>query len=512
MVDDSVQVRERIRVQPVARPRVSLRDRFIEAYPGIFSWLVLLAPIWLTMIHPMAGLAFLLVATGIFLLKVGWFGYGAMRNFQPVQAACRDDWAKTLSAQEGWQDHRIILMVRAFRENNREMLKASIQSVLDSAWPAGADLRNVEVVYATEITDAITPAHVESLADEFRGRLTIRQVIHPVEPDVLPGPSSAMHYAGRVLYDEIVASGGDPSKVIVADFDSDTRLHPQYLACLLATFLADPMRQKRVYQPTVMFTLDYWAAPLHSRIAALGTSALTLGWNRSPEIAFTGAAASLQLLHTVDFWPTLSHSQDSGVELRLRMRYGEDFTVTGLPVTTYVYPVMIFPTGTSLGDRLRDYWTSFKVLFRQSARWREGPLDEFIEAVKAGNLYYSGYKLWCGIERDTLTLLPGYGLLLAKALIAGWHPRYNLAVLDAMMPFVLSIVTVLGLWVFWRMLATPLYVPSGAPAWRRGVEMALFYLIMPVLLPIITGVAGMKTSTAYALGKKPTGAYIPTPK
>ncbi|MFN8532647.1 MAG: glycosyltransferase family A protein [Dehalococcoidia bacterium] len=512
MIEETARPRDTGAVRAPALARTTIRDRFIEAYPGLFAWLLVLAPIWLTLIHPMAGLAFVLVATGVFLLKVGWFGVGAIRNFSPVQQSCDADWAARLAEHQDWRDYRLILMVRAFREGNVEMLRESIRSVLDSSWPHPTDRSQIEIVYATEVTDPVTPPIVEALAAEFAGRLTIRQVIHPVEPQVLPGPSSAMHYAGQVLYDEIVSAGGDPTKVLVADFDSDTRLHPEYLSCLLATYLADPNRQKRVYQPAVMFTLDYWSAPLHSRIAALGTSALTLGWNRWPEIAFTGAAANLALLHSVDFWPTLSHSQDSGVELRLRMRYGEDFTVSGLPVTTYVYPVMIFSTGTTLGAKLRDYWTSFKVLFRQSARWREGPLDEFIEAVKAGNPYYTGLKLWSGIERDTLTILPGWGFLATRAIIETWYPRYDLSPLTAGMPFVLSVVTVLGLLVFWRLLATPLYVPADAPLWRRAVEMGLFYLVMPVLLPLITGVAGLKTSTAYALGKKPTGAYIPTPK
>lgn len=511
-MEETVRPRREHLAGAAARSQVSVRDRFIEAYPGLFAWLIILAPIWLTAIHPMAGLAFVLIATGIFFLKVLWFGIGAIRNYQPIQQAATDDWAAKLVQQEGWRDYRIILLVRAFREKNIEMLRASLQSVLASAWPDPAGLRQVEVVYATEVTDPITPPIVEQLAAEFAGRLRIRQVLHPVEPHVLPGPSSAMHYTGHVLYDEVVRAGGDPAKVIIADFDSDTRLHPNYLACLLATFLADPNRQKRVYQPAVMFTLDYWSAPLHSRIAALGTSALTLGWNRWPEVAFTGAAASLQLLRSVDFWPTQSHSQDSGVELRLRMRYGDDFTVTGLPITTYVYPVMIFETGRTLGARLRDYWTSFRVLFRQSARWREGPLDEFIESVKAGNPSFTAWKLWSGIERDTLTIVPGLGFLAARSVIQALYPRYDLTPLEMILPFFLSIVTVLGLFVFWRLLAAPLYVPDRAPVWRRALEMALFYVVMPLLLPIITGVAGLKTSTAYALGKKPTGAYIPTPK
>ncbi|MCS7003413.1 MAG: glycosyltransferase family 2 protein, partial [Dehalococcoidia bacterium] len=395
----------------------------------------------------------------VFILKVSWYGVGALRNRPRVLAETARDWAAELVREPNWRDYRIILLVRAFRESNKAMLAASIQSSLDSQWPDG-DFRNVEWVYATEANDPITPPIIDELAREFADRIVVRQILHPFEPDVLPGPSSAMHYVGRELYAEAIAKGADPSKIIVADFDSDTILHPTYLACLLTTYLRDPNRAKRVYQPTVMFTLDYWSAPIHSRIAALGTSALTLGWNRSPEIAFTGAAASLQLLHSVDFWPTLSHSQDSGVELRLRLRYGDDFTVTGLPTTTYVYPVMMFGPRNSLGAWWRSFRASFRVLFRQSARWREGPLDEFIESVKVGNLYFSLLKLWSGIERDTLTLLPAWGYLAAKAVIAISYPAYDLSRLDSALPWLLTGVTALGLVVSWLLLAHPVFVPD----------------------------------------------------
>lgn len=502
----------RAAVRTIARSQTSFRDRLVESYPALFSWLVLLAPVWLTLVHPAAGVAFILLATGVFLIKVSWYGFGSLTNRAPILAASETDWGEKLGRQEGWQDHHIILMIRAFREGNRDMLEASIQSFVDSQWPKGGDLRNVEVVYATEVNDQITPPIVNSLADQFADRIRIRQVPHPVELEVLPGPSSAMHYAGNVLYDEYVAAGIDPNKVIVADFDSDTRLHPGYLACLLSTFLSDPNRDRRAYQPAVMFTLDYWGAPLHSRLAALGTSALTLGWNRSPEIAFTGAAATMALLKSVDFWPTLSHSQDSGVELRLRMKYGDEFTVSGLPITTHVYPVMMFGKTDTKTEWLRSYWTSFKVLFRQSARWREGPLDEFIESVKQGSLYFSLLKLWSGIERDTLTLLPGWGYLATKATLQVFYPRYDISGLDVALPAFLSVVTVLGLMVFWNLLTTPIFVQDPRSHRRRIVEMALFYLIMPLLLPVITACAGLKTSTVYAFGKKPTGAYIPTPK
>jgi len=491
----------------------SWRDRLIEIYPGFLSWLVLLAPIWLTLIHPVAGTMFVGLAIAIFLVRAGGYGVLAMLNRRLLLEAMERDYLTMLEAFPDWRTYRVQFLIRAFREGNQEMLRATLESIYGNRWRRdGKRMTDVEVIFATEIDDPITPPIVDQLAKEYDGRLKVRQIVHPVEKDVLPGPSSAMHYAGRVMYDEVLKAGEDPSKVIVVDLDADTLLHHNYLPVLMHRFMSDPQRDCRVFQPVVLFTTDYWHAPLHSRLAALGTSVLTVGWNRHPEIAFTGAAGTLALYHSVDFWPTLSHSQDSGIELKLRMRYRGKFDVVGIPVPAYVYPVMRLGDRSTMGDRLRSYAKSFRTLFRQSARWREGPMDEFIEAVKQADLYFVTMKLWSGLERDTLTLLPGYGFIAAKFVIDFAYPGQVVGYLQPVQGVLLTIVTLLGLSVFWQMLSTPQLVHPAASVPRRILEIVLFWLTFSIYVPIVTACAGLKTSTAYAFGRKPSGHYVPTPK
>src|SRR4051794_12437503 len=132
MMNDTANARAAVRT--IARSQTSFRDRLIETYPALFSWLVLLAPVWLTLVHPAAGVAFILLATGVFLIRVCWYGFGSLMNRTPILAASETDWGEKLSKQEGWQDYHVILMIRAFREGNRDMLEASIQSFVDSQW------------------------------------------------------------------------------------------------------------------------------------------------------------------------------------------------------------------------------------------------------------------------------------------------------------------------------------------------------------------------------------------
>ena len=76
----------------------------------------------------------------------------------------------------------------------------------------------------------------------------------------------------------------------------------------------------------------------------------------------------------------------------------------------------------------------------------------------------------------------------------------------------LSVVSVLGILSFGQVLLTRELVQDPQPAWRVGVEFVLFWLVFPFYVPVVTAIAGMKTSTAYLLGKRPRGHYDPTPK
>lgn len=502
-------------------------QRFWEALPGILSWIVVLSPVWLTIVSPPLGLGMVVVATIYFSIRASIYGPRALVTRVRMRSVGNEDWLAKLRQieEEGaanwpnyevldWRACRVTLLIRAYRERNMEMLRATLQSVLDSNWPKDGDgLKNVEVLFATEEDDPFTPPIVEQLAEEFAGRLAIRQIKHPEEPGTLPGPSTAMNYVGRALYREAIRRGFPPHYWIVADFDADTLFHPQYLPCLVYNYVTDLNRDRRAYQPIVLFLTDYWKAPLHSRLSALGTSVLTLGWNRKPEIAFTGAAAGLHALHTAGFWPTNSHSQDSGVEMRFRMLYGRDFKVTGLPVPLWVYPVMPMGKQDTLVDKIRAYLISARALFRQSARWREGPLDEFIEASDSGYGWIALKRLWNGLERDTLTILPGYGMLAVIALAGPLALGDAVDVVKTAEWWALSFVSLLGLIVFWITLSTKDFILGSQPGrLRRAFELFLFWLVFSFYVPIFTSVAGLKTSTMYALGKRPRGHFMPTPK
>ncbi|MGI5835041.1 MAG: glycosyltransferase [Chloroflexota bacterium] len=493
-------------------------ERIWERVPGVLSWLIVLAPIWLTPISPTMGLGLVVAATIYFSIRTSLYGPRALLTRRRMLKSWDESWLAKLEGLNekenlDWRRCRITLLIRAYRERNANMLRATLESICASDWPNERGLlKNVEVLFATEEDDPYTPPIVDRLAEEFAGRLVVRQIRHPEEPNTLPGPSTAMNYVGRALYREALRDGISPREWIIADFDADTLFHPQYLPCLVYHYVSDRNRDLHAYQPVVLFTIDYWKAPLHSRLSAIGVSVLTLGWIRKPEIAFTGAAASLATIHSVGYWPTNSHSQDSGIELRFRMKYGRKFKVIGLQVPLWVYPVMIMGVQHDWKEKIRAYWRSGVALFRQSARWREGPLDEFVEAVTKGYAWLTFRRFLNGLERDTLTVMPGYGVFVATILADPSQMSIDPGFLRLLVGVALSIVSALGLVVFWVMLGTEQFVLGKREPGQRAKELLLFWLVFSVYIPIFTTLAGLKTSTSYSIGKRPRGHFLPTPK
>ena len=204
-----------------------LQTRMLEALPGVLSWVVILTPIWLTLIDSALTTLLLGAVIGVFFFRASPYGLLALVNRRRIVQGMEIDWLSRLTQRPDWQQHRIILMIRAYREGNREMLSQTLSAIYGSSWKLDGKLMSgVEVVFATEANDPVTPPLVEDLADEFAGRLVVRQIVHPPEPNVLPGPSSAMHYVGRVLYREALQRNEDPSRILVVDLDSDTIVHP----------------------------------------------------------------------------------------------------------------------------------------------------------------------------------------------------------------------------------------------------------------------------------------------
>ncbi|HEY3524184.1 MAG TPA: glycosyltransferase family 2 protein [Candidatus Limnocylindrales bacterium] len=244
-----------------------------------------------------------------------------------------------------------------------EKLYETVAALARADWPTERKM----VAIITRETDTGGRENVARLRELFGDRfLHFFHVLDPLEPGIVVGKSSAMAYGGRWLYRELVRLGFDPAEVVVTDLDSDYRVHPQYFGYLSWTFLTDPDRFRRLYQPVPMFHNNLWDTPMPVRLVAVGATQVQMWRSLTPErlISFSSYAVSLQTVHDVDYWATDAIPEDSRFYWKSFFRFGGEFRAVPLFIPMY-------------GDavRAKSYPRTLIEQYMQIRRWAWGVTD-----------------------------------------------------------------------------------------------------------------------------------------
>jgi hypothetical protein len=223
------------------------------------------------------------------------------------------------------------------------------------------------VAIITRESDEQGRENVARLRELFGDRfLHFFHILDPLEPGIVVGKSSAMAYGGRWLYRELVRLGFDPQEVVVTDLDSDYRVHPQYFGYVSYTFLTDPDRYRRLYQPVPMFHNNLWDVPVPVRLVAMGATHVQMWRSLTPAklISFSSYSVSLQTVHEVDYWATDAIPEDSRFYWKSFFRYSGAFHAIPLYMPMY-------------GDavRARSYPRTLVQQYLQIRRWAWGVTD-----------------------------------------------------------------------------------------------------------------------------------------
>ncbi|HEY7589608.1 MAG TPA: glycosyltransferase family 2 protein [Candidatus Limnocylindrales bacterium] len=244
-----------------------------------------------------------------------------------------------------------------------EKLRETIRALADADYPRERKM----VAIITRETDLTGRRNVARLRELFGDKfLHFFHILDPLEPGIVVGKSSAMAYGGRWLYRELVGLGFDPSDVVVTDLDSDYRVHPQYFGYLTWTFLTDPDRFRRLYQPVPMFHNNLWDTPIPVRLVAIGATHVQMWRSLTPEklVSFSSYSVSLQTVHEVDYWATDAIPEDSRFYWKSFFRYSGEFQAVPLFIPMY-------------GDavRARSYPRTLVQQYTQIRRWAWGVTD-----------------------------------------------------------------------------------------------------------------------------------------
>jgi hypothetical protein len=404
--------------------RYRLLERLLEMVPGVFSWAILIGPIWLSFSYPWLVAYFVLSFDFYWLCRALWFSGAVIVAYRRIRDVLATDWDRRLAGLADPPAYRLLLSRRLeqlagraptgafgivepmaggrpsaeWRRVQRELAVLDALIASGDEIPSPADYTHLALIptytepldklrstvaalaaadwprehkicaIITRETDEAGIENVRALQAEFGDEFAeFIHILDPLEPGIVVGKSSAMAWGGRFLYRLLVRDRGmDPRRILVTDLDADYRVHPKYFSYLTWVHVTDANRETQLYQPIPYFHNNLWDAPLLQRLFAAVLTQLQMWRSVLPEKlqSFGSYSTTLHLVHDVGYWATDAIPEDSRFYWKSYFRYGDRFRAVPLFIPIY-------------GDavRARGYWRSMAQQYLQARRWAWGVTD-----------------------------------------------------------------------------------------------------------------------------------------
>lgn len=374
--------------------------RFFEIVPATLSYLILAAPILLSLVDPLLGALFVVLFIITWFVKAIGISFRTLQGYSRMERAKRADWRallddlndphaamaeleakKSLKTQsEHFKKLRAfaasettikpsdiynVAIVATYNES-REVLEPTIRTVIESNYDVKNNL--IFILGYEERGGPEVEKQAKQLIEEYKDQFFYAAAVkHPkgMKNEII-GKGGNITFAGKYVAEYVTKQKMDPNKVIVTTLDSDNRPHRNYFACLTYTYMTTPDPYRKAFQPIAVFTNNIWDVPAPMRVIATGNSFWNIINAQRPHMLrnFASHSQGLAPLMAMDFWSVRSIVEDGHQFWRSYFFLDGDYEV--VPINIPIYQDAVLAEG--LGRTL-------KAQFVQVRRWAYGASD-----------------------------------------------------------------------------------------------------------------------------------------
>lgn len=338
--------------------------RSLELLPGIFSWTLILFPIWGSFLAPYIVAYFILFFDVYWFYKSFTLAINAYISSRKIKAAEQTDWLKKLKKLPNYKKVKHFVFIPNYKESVNK-LRETIQSIASQTLPA----KQIYVVLGMEERekDAVRKANI--LIKEFRK--TFGDIFATYHPDIegeVKGKSSNESFASKKAYSKFIKTGlVDIGFTTASSVDADSIFDKQYFSYLSYKFLTDNKRYNKFWQSANVNHNNFWTVPAPIRIVAffgsLWRTALLVQKDRL--ITNSTYSLSFSLLKKIGFWDTDVIPED------YRIFFKAFYRMQG---KVWIEPIFL---KTSMDAPLSStYMKSLKNKYHQERRWSWGVSDD----------------------------------------------------------------------------------------------------------------------------------------
>lgn len=337
--------------------------RILEILPGFLAWMLILSPLWGSLLIPTQLAIFILFFDVYWLYKSFSLVVTATIASHRIGKAEKEDWYSKAKKLAHIDDVHHVLIILNYKESV-EKLRKTLDALSAQTFPA----KQLHLILAMEERETDAKQRGEILIKEYKQ--TFGSIFATYHPDVIgevKGKSSNEAYAGRVAYNKLFQEGNlDINYATISSVDADSIFDKQYFACLSYQFLNDTKRYNKFWQSAIVFYNNLWEVPAPTRITSFfgnlyRTALLTQGDRLLTHATYS---LSMKLIKEVDFWDVDVIPED------YRIFFKAFYKKKG---NIWVEPIYL---KTSMDAALSTgYINSLKNKYHQERRWSWGVSD-----------------------------------------------------------------------------------------------------------------------------------------
>jgi len=504
--------------------------RYLEMFPGIFSWGTLIFLFLLSFFSPQIA-SYIIIAFDVYwLLLVVFLGIYLLSAYKQMKKNMKINWREKCysvladneikikyfdtceekSLKVSFDDLIQLIILPTYKEDY-DLVKQTIKTIANSSYPVDKIIIVLTVEERAGIEFFENAKRIKKeLGAHFRNFLVT------VHPDGIEGEMKAkganQAWGAKIVKEEIIDKEKlDYDKIIVSVFDIDTIIYPDYFFCVAYKFLTVEYPHRASYQPIPIYHNNVWQAPFFARIAASSNTFWQMMQQIRQEKLATYSSHSMtwRALVDVNFWSTTMVSEDSRIFWHCYCYYNGDYRVEPL-----YYPVSmditmdetIFKTAKNLYIQQRRWGWGVEnlpyLIFNTIKRWDRIPRKDFIGKIL---IQVYGFHSWA-----TNALIIG---------LIGWMPiliggnDFNASVLSANLPTITrTLMTIAMSGLVLSAIVSTLLLPKRPANYSFGKKVLMFFewILLPISIVFFGSIPGLEAQTRLMLGKY-MGFFV-TPK
>ncbi len=338
--------------------------RSLEILPGLFSWLLILSPVWGSFLAPFLLACFILFFDVYWLYKSFSLTITTYISTRKIKQAENVNWLAETKRFERFNKVSHVAIIPTYTESVHK-LGETINSLKQQTFPR----EKIYVVLAMEEREKEAKEKARILAEEFKGVFgDFFATFHPDIEGEVKGKSSNQSYGAKVAYEKLVLTKKiDINYATISSVDADSIFDKQYFSYLTYKFLKNSKRYNKFWQSATVYYNNFWRVPAPTRVISFFGSlwrcaVLVQRYRLIPNSTYS---LSFKLLQKIGFWDTDVIPED------YRIFFKAFFKMEG---KIWVEPIFL---RTSMDAALSSsFIRSLKNKYDQEHRWSWGVSDD----------------------------------------------------------------------------------------------------------------------------------------